>query len=120
MDSNILTFKEQDVYMIQNAFPKTYRKFHEYIKDIFAKGEGQAPDDKQVALGLPAIILFNPRVLYDFFDKHNTFVSIFYRDGGWNYTVNDINGSEARPIRTEGEAKAFLAAFKLLEGNELL
>ena len=57
----------------------------------------------------------NVRVLYDFFDKNEVYVTI-NKLNRWSFTVND-GISQFYDSRFEAELEGFAATFKILEGK---
>lgn len=96
-----------DYKQIEQDFPKAFAVFKESMYYRILEPDGY--------------VLFDDRDLYDFFDeKHLYLLPYRFLDNTWVYTIDDtycgaIVSNKHYHTRTEAEAGAFYAAFKLLE-----
>lgn len=93
---------------------------YEQIEQDYPKAYGMFKQSKYYRVSEQGYHLFDDRDLYDFFDEHELYVEVFRGDKNWffeaynkDFVASDY--SEKHKSRTEAEACAFNAAFKLLE-----
>jgi hypothetical protein len=120
--NKIVTFTEPDIKHIIRSFPDSYKKFKEYIKNVFSQGGEREVTEQEIDGVSPTILLFSPRTLYDFFDEKNILVSVYTNHSQDKFFYFSIDGFPMRHVgntgfhsRVEGERNGFIKAFELLE-----
>lgn len=91
---------------------------------VFKKWLGTFPNAEEAGLGkdgliydnaLKAIFYFNPRSLYDFFDKMGLELIVGRVDNHWYFTVRGDLGSFHADTRIVAEEQGFQLCFDILE-----
>ena len=120
-----------------DKFPKGKKDFTEFCKDNMQKWVNEIAKQQQVEprqitkeeaeVGVTGVFLSNPRILYDFFDKQEIYVTVAPKDydnigEGWNYELitsdHILNGGEQSKSRLEAELEAFKHSFSIYERGE--
>lgn len=123
-ENKILKYEE-----LEKSCPKAIGIYKEWIKDTLEKFQErilketnngvEAPEitEDMVNTSAKSVILFNQRVLYDFFDGKDIYASVYY--GGprrWIYGINDEPTTEAE-ARQIAEAQVFKQCFEMLNNK---
>lgn len=94
---------------------------YEQIEQDYPKAYGVFKQSKYYRINEPdGYLLFDDRDLYDFFDEQEHFIQVYKSARKWYWHIDDGNEvigawEHHEKSRTEAEACAFYAAFKLLE-----
>lgn len=114
---------------LKKSYPKAYKMLSEwalkYLK-IFAKNMNIPDEDAKGLEGMAdqaveGFVLIQPRLLYDFFDEKELYISIIYDSvEAWDWTIDPNEEGSTRPLegyktRQLAEEAAFLEAFDILE-----
>lgn len=113
-----------DIKTIKNEFPEAYKKLLQWSQRIVTEmhkamlESGQELDEMQVPKVnddiLSALMMWNERSLFDFFDDMKINISIGYTGEQWVWAIKEEESFPAE-TRKEAESKAFLEAFKNLK-----
>lgn len=103
---------------ILNTYPKCAEKLIHWAKEIFPEDVRETIGKEMVDTLIQGILGANPRFLYEFFDSQGVIITVQYmqNESIWLYYNNRETYSESEGGRIEAEKKAFLKAFKTLEG----
>lgn len=104
---------------LKEKFPKAIKRFGEYIAPVGEMFKENSPEmQEEIAAELVEIVIVNnPKILYDFFDRYKLFISVMNKgdEQSWHSSVSSTEFSEDAESRAEAEQKSYINAFKALE-----
>lgn len=105
--------------------PKSKQIFKEYIKRILTGWQNFNKDnpefipeelsDMELERSMEAVLFGNPRILYDFFDENNIFMSVHHNGYNAVFSVNETDGGITYKTRREAEEAGFRRCFEEME-----
>lgn len=120
IDKNVMCLGEAKE--IADSYPKSYTALRAWCRDLFPEDiRGTVSDDYTDAVAA-SLVEIGFRPLYEFFDSKGVIISIIPqvsispKGEVFTYYNSKDSYSQTANTRIEAEAKAFLQAFKTLEG----